>query len=322
MKTLASACKLRDSIFDAARRDTVIDLSDLVQDRIDPAAFFRENHVTEGMRILLTEGFRRLEGKTTQGVFKLTQAMGGGKTHNLLALGLLAKHPQYRRPVMEGFYTPGETGPVRVVAFSGRASDAPLGIWGAIANQLGKREQFADYYSTLSAPGQTAWVNLLKGDPLVIMLDELPPYFEYARSKAIGNSDLSVVTATALSNLLVAIGKDELANVCLVITDLTATYAGGSQQIIQALNDLDKETGRTAMSLEPVRRGAREILQRAIEAEVEWRIRADPALNTAPTSPASARCRSRRSAPGSCSIAHRARAVSAGRPRARDRSAA
>lgn len=37
-----------------------------------------------------------------------------------------------------------------------------------------------------------------------------------------------MVTATALSNLLVAIGKDELSNVCLVITDLTASYAGGS----------------------------------------------------------------------------------------------
>lgn len=261
MQTLDQACKPRDSIFDPSRRDTVLDLTDLVSGRIDPEAFFRENHVTEGMRILLTEGFRRLEGKTTQGVFKLTQAMGGGKTHNLLALGLLARQPEYRRAVMESFYIPGETGPVRVVAFSGRESDAPLGIWGSIATQLGKREQFADYYSPLSAPGQTAWVNLLKGDPLVIMLDELPPYFEYARSKTIGNSDLSVVTATALSNLLVAIGKDELLNVCLVITDLTASYAGGSQQIVQALNELDKETGRSAMSLEPVRMNTDEFYQ-------------------------------------------------------------
>ena len=261
MRSLAANCKPRDSVFDKARRDTVLDLTDLVQGRIDPEAFFRENHITEGMRILLTEGFRRLEGKTTQGVFKLTQAMGGGKTHNLLALGLLAKHPEYRRRVMEGFYVPGEMGAVRVVAFSGRESDAPLGLWGAIADQLGKKEQFAAYYSPLSAPGQTAWVNLLKGEPLVIMLDELPPYFEYAKSKAIGNSDLSVVTATALSNLLVAIGKDELHNVCLVITDLTASYAGGSQQIIQALNDLDKETGRTAMSLEPVRMNTDEFYQ-------------------------------------------------------------
>jgi Protein of unknown function (DUF499)/Fn3 associated len=261
MKSLADNCKPRESIFDKARRDTVLDLTDLIQNRIDAETFFRENHITEGMRILLTEGFRRLEGKTTQGVFKLTQAMGGGKTHNLLAFGLLAKHPEYRRRVMEEFYTPGEIDEVRVVAFSGRESDAPLGIWGTIADQLGKKEQFADYYSPLSAPGQTAWVNLLKGAPLVIMLDELPPYFEYAKSKTIGNSDLSVVSSTALSNLLVAIGKDELANVCLVITDLTASYAGGSQQIIQALNELDRETGRTAMSLEPVRMNTDEFYQ-------------------------------------------------------------
>jgi len=65
MKTLARACKPRDSIIDKARRDTVLDLSDLIQDRIDAEAFFRENHITEGMRILLTEGFRRLEGKST-----------------------------------------------------------------------------------------------------------------------------------------------------------------------------------------------------------------------------------------------------------------
>ena len=253
MKTLNQTCKPRDSIFDSTRRDTVLDLTDLIEDRIDPTEFFAENHITEGMKILLTEGFRRLEGRSTQGVFKLTQAMGGGKTHNLLALGLLAKHPELRRQVMGGFYTPDDTGKVRVVAFSGRESDAPYGIWGSIAGQLGKKEQFTDYYSPLSAPGQTAWVNLLKGEPLIIMLDELPPYFEYAKSKTIGNSDLSVVTATALSNLLVAIGKDELSHVCLVITDLTATYAGGSQQIIQALREFDRETGRTAMNLEPVR---------------------------------------------------------------------
>ncbi|QVL47709.1 MAG: DUF499 domain-containing protein [Thiocapsa sp.] len=253
MQTLAPACTPRDSIFDPSRRDTVLDLTDLIRDRIDPAAFFGENYVTEGMRILLTEAFRRLEGISTQGVFELTQEMGGGKTHLLNALGLLARYPDYRRLVMGDFYTPGDIGPVRVVAFTGRESDAPLGIWGSIATQLGKKEQFADYYSPLSAPGQTAWVNLLRGDPLIIMLDELPPYLQQAKSKTIGNSDLSVVTATALANLLVAIGRDELSNVCLVMTDLTASYAEGNEQIVQALNDLKKETGRTALRLQPVR---------------------------------------------------------------------
>ena len=253
MKTVRQACIPRATTFDPARRDTVLDLSDLVADRIDAASFFAENHVTEGMRTLLTEAFRRLEGKSTQGVFKLTQAMGGGKTHNLLALGLLARQPELRADVMGGFYRPADIGPVRVVAFSGRESDAPFGVWGAIAEQLGRRDQFSDYYSSLSAPGQSAWVNLLQGDPLVIMLDELPPYFVNAASRSIGNSDLSVVTATALANLLVAVGRNELCNVCVVMSDLTAAYAAGSEQIAGALRELEQETGRTAMNLEPVR---------------------------------------------------------------------
>ncbi len=254
MQTVKQACKPRPAAFDPARRDTVLDLTDLIDDRIDPADFFAENYITEGMKTLLTEGFRRLEGKSAQGVFKLTQAMGGGKTHNLLALGLLARNPGYRAAVMDGFYAPSaELGPVRVVAFSGRESDAPLGIWGAIAAQLGKKEQFNEYYTPLAAPGQTAWVNLLEGEPLVIMLDELPPYFENAASKSIGNSDLSVVTTTALSNLLVAVGRPELANVCLVISDLRATYDTGAAQITTALNHMEAETDRVAMNLEPVR---------------------------------------------------------------------
>ena len=279
MKTVKQACTPRASVFDPTRRDTVLDLGDLIDGRIDPAEFFAENHVTEGMRTLLTEGFRRLEGKSAQGVFKLTQAMGGGKTHNLLALGLLAGHPDHRAGVMGGFYTPDpDLGPVRVVAFSGRESDAPLGIWGAIAEQLGRKEQFNDYYAPLAAPGQTAWVNLLRGEPLVIMLDELPPYFVNAASKSIGNSDLSAVTTTALSNLLVAVGRDELRNVCLVISDLKASYDAGAAQIVAALDDLEAETGRAAMNLEPVRMNTDEfyrILRKRIfetlpdEAEIE-----------------------------------------------------
>ncbi|MDE0192036.1 MAG: DUF499 domain-containing protein [Gammaproteobacteria bacterium] len=279
MLTIKQACVPRSGTFDASRRDTVLDLTDLVEDRIDPGAFFAENYVTEGMKTLLTEGFRRLEGQSTQGVFKLTQAMGGGKTHNLLALGLLARNPNLRREVMGGFYEPDrDLGLVRVVAFTGRESDAPLGIWGAVAEQLGKREQFADYYSPLAAPGQTAWVNLLKGEPLVIMLDELQPYFVNAASKSIGNSDLATVTTTALSNLLVAVGRDELSNVCLVISDLRASYDTGGAQVNATLADLEGETGRSAMSLEPVRMNTDEfyhILRKRIfetlpdEAEIE-----------------------------------------------------
>ena len=262
MKTLKQACKPRPSAFDRTRRDTVLDLSDLAGGRIDPEAFFNENHITEGMKILLTEGFRRLEGKSTQGVFKLTQSMGGGKTHNLLAFGLLARHPEYRRRVMGGFYVPGRYRPGtrrRLLRTRERRAVGHLGRHRRPARQEGAVQGLL--LAPLSAPGQTAWVNLLKGDPLIIMLDELPPYFVNAASKSIGNSDLSVVTATALSNLLVAIGRDELHNVCLVITDLTASYAAAASRSSTRFSDLRTETGRTAMNLEPVRMNTDEFYQ-------------------------------------------------------------
>ena len=260
MLTVKQACTPRPSAFDPTRRDTVLDLTSFAAGSIDPAAFFAENHVTEGMRTLLREGFRRLEGKSAQGVFKLTQAMGGGKTHNLLAFGLLARHPEYRAEVMGGFHeSDAALGPVPVVAFTGRESDAPLGVWGAIAGQLGKRERFNDYYAPLAAPGQTAWVNLLQGGPLVVMLDELPPYFANAASKAIGNSDLAVVTTTALANLLNAVAQDKLPNVCVVISDLKATYGAGSANIREALANMEQETDRHAMNLEPVRMNTDEL---------------------------------------------------------------
>ncbi|MBN1569786.1 MAG: DUF499 domain-containing protein [Acidobacteria bacterium] len=252
MKTLKQLCKPRKSVFDKERRDVVLDLTDLIEEKIKPAEFFGENWVTGGMRHLLREAFRRFAGRSASGVIKLTQSMGGGKTHSMIALGLLAKHPELRKPVMGDDYGEKDLGPVRVVAFTGRESDAPLGIWGAIAEQLGKKEAFKDYYSPLSAPGQTAWIRLLEGEPLLILLDELPPYFEAAKAKTIGNSDLAAVTTTALANLLVAIGKDALSNVTVVISDLKATYSGGSQHISTAMKHLEDEVGRVAVNLEPV----------------------------------------------------------------------
>jgi len=62
MKTLKQACKPRESIFDPSKRDTVLSLNNLVKDQIKPEAFFDENHMTQGMRILLENGFKRLEG--------------------------------------------------------------------------------------------------------------------------------------------------------------------------------------------------------------------------------------------------------------------
>ncbi len=259
LPSLKDLCTPRKSVFDKARHDVVLDLSDLIAGSIKAADFFEENFVTDGMKTLLNEAFRRFSGESEQSVFVLSQAMGGGKTHNMIALGLLAAHPEIRKKVSPEIGKYEKLGTVRVVGFSGRQSDEPLGIWGSIADQLGKKDEFKGYYSPLSAPGPNAWVNLLKGTPLLILLDELPPYFQAAKSKTIGHSDLAEVTTTALANLLVAVSKTELKNVCVVISDLKATYQQGSQLVQQALQNFGNEVGRTALKLEPVALNSNEI---------------------------------------------------------------
>ncbi len=254
MKSLLDACKPRASVFDAAKRDTVLDLTDLLApgERINADEFFGENFATDGMKTLLREAFRRFSGDSPHGVFTLTQAMGGGKTHNLIALGLLAKHPELRKAVIGDAYTATGLGKVKVLGFSGRESDAPLGFWGSLADQLGKKELFKDLYTPLQPPGQGAWINLLKGEPKLILIDELPPYLVGAKGRTIGDTNLAVLTVTALANLFVAVGKEELSNVCVVITDLRANYEEGSEQIQKLLKDLQDETTRSALQLSPV----------------------------------------------------------------------
>jgi hypothetical protein len=87
----------------------------------------------------------------------------------------------------------------------------------------------------LSAPGPEAWKQLLGGDPLVMFLDELPPYLEYAVAVPVGNADLGVVTTTALANLFVAVA--EMDNVCLVLSDLAGTNFSIGQSNLQAAFD-------------------------------------------------------------------------------------
>ncbi len=257
MKSVFDLCKPRESVFVDTTRDDVLNLSDLVEGRIDVDKFFTENFKTKGMEILLQTAFKRFQGKSETGVIKLTQAMGGGKTHNMLALALLAQNRQWRSKILGHDYD--DVTDVKVVAFNGRESDAPFGIWGSLAEQLGKKDLFKDLYAPLKAPGETAWINLLSGQNILILLDELPPYLENARAIQIGASNLCNVTVTALSNLFNALGKAELANVCLVFSDLKATYESGSALIQRSFRDLENEANRVAINIEPVALNSDEI---------------------------------------------------------------
>jgi hypothetical protein len=256
--SLQTLCKPRQSVFAADRRATVLNLDTFLKGQVNGAEFFEENYFTNGMLTLVDRAFRHLGGAGAgSSVFLLSQAMGGGKTHSMIALGLLARDPELRKKVLLGEQNPAPSlGRCRVAGFNGRSTDAPGGIWGSIAEQLGKAEQFARYVSPLlSAPGPEAWKQLLGGDPLVLFLDELPPYLANAVAVPVGNGDLGVVTTTALANLFIAVA--EMNNVCLVVSDLAGSNYGGGQAALdaafnRATHGIAAEARRIAVPITPV----------------------------------------------------------------------
>ena len=68
----------------------------------------------------------RLSSKSDQAVFELTQAMGGGKTHSMISLGLLAQDPDLRANVFGEDNPAPKLGKCKVVGFNGRSTDAAL----------------------------------------------------------------------------------------------------------------------------------------------------------------------------------------------------
>jgi hypothetical protein len=136
---LAGHFKPRQSVFDRSHRDVVLNLGDLLDGKLDEAAgehFFDEIYPITGMKLMVAKGFDRLTGKRDQAAtFLLSQATGGGKTHSMIALGLLAKYPGLRGR----FDTRHKLGtnPVRVIGFDGHESDYPYGLWGSLAERLG-----------------------------------------------------------------------------------------------------------------------------------------------------------------------------------------
>ena len=99
--TLKANCTPRDSVFVADRRATVLNLDDLLKGKVHGGEFFDENYFTHGMVTLVDRAFRHLSGTGAgSSVFLLSQPMGGGKTHSMIGLGLLARDPELRRKVL------------------------------------------------------------------------------------------------------------------------------------------------------------------------------------------------------------------------------
>ena len=251
MKSVRDACKLQPNALSIKLSDQIEQLDELIADEGDGVAFFERTHITQGMRDLITEGIARLAGVSSQAVFHLKQAMGGGKTHLLVGFGLLARHPALRRRYAAGVSHIDAFDSAAIAAFNGRNSPDHY-FWGEIAEQLGKGDQFRRFWEAgPKAPDERDWLKLFEGDrPVLILLDEMPPYFHYLDTQKVGRGTVADIATRAFANLLTAAGKKK--NVCVVVSDLAAAYDTGGRLINRALQDARAELGRQERSITPV----------------------------------------------------------------------
>ena len=258
MKTVRDACELQPNALSIKLSDQIEQLDDLIHSEGDGTAFFEKTHITQGMQDLLSEGIARLAGVSTQAVFHLKQAMGGGKTHLLIGFGLLAKHPALRKKYCGGTLHGQTFESAKIAAFNGRNNPDHF-FWGEIAKQLDKGEQFKTFWNSgPKAPDEKDWLNLFDGGkPILILLDEMPPYFHYLDTQKVGNGTVADIATRAFANLLTAAIKKS--NVCVVVSDLAASYESGTRLINRALQDARQELGRQERNITPVDLAANEI---------------------------------------------------------------
>ena len=150
VRTVRELCAPHDDLQDLSLSDTVLDISHLNQEplprALEPDYFFERNVFTRAGRSLALQAFNRLASGSGDGVFLLSDGMGGGKTHSILSLGLLARHPAVRaRELAEAAHP--KLGVVRVATFDGRNSNRILAE--EIGRQLDVLPRFAPFLQPL-----------------------------------------------------------------------------------------------------------------------------------------------------------------------------
>lgn len=258
LKTVKDACGVHPATLEYQVAGGVESLAQVINSEDKGQKFFRKNYLTRGMEELFREGLLRLSGKSDQALFELMQAMGGGKTHLMSGLGLLALYPERRVEILpQDVLTRLDDKPSRVAVFDGRESPQHY-LWGEIALQLEARDAMRHCWEHgPRAPSKQDWKNVIGPEPTLILFDELPPYFLEAKTLSVGQGSMADVLTRALSNLFAA--ALELPRCCIVLANLSDSYKDQVKEVQRLVGDVQRESSRQARKITPVSLDGNEI---------------------------------------------------------------
>lgn len=186
----------------------------------DPQVFFANTFPTDGLKTLISEVFGRLMGASVGSpIIRLETSFGGGKTHDEIALWHIAKHGRHiaglEHFVEHLHWIPDH--PIQVAAIACQDLDPVNGVyhsetgittytlWGEIAYQIGGVEGYSLLRGSDEkrvSPGTVVLERLAKGQPTLIVLDEIARHLRAAKATPVGNSDLAAQVVAFLFSLM------------------------------------------------------------------------------------------------------------------------
>jgi hypothetical protein len=277
-RDLFTTCQPRKDVLEGELSDTMFaaSLDEVVNESApqaygEPRLFFESTWPSQGLRDLLNEVFGRLSGKRPAAapVIRLETNLGGGKTHNLIALWHAAHghlDPMAALAFMDPDLLPDE--PVERVAVSvGTAPGATWfpevggvsarSLWEHLALQLGGPAAAEALVGgdPLLAPGADGLKRLLGDRPTLILIDELARYLSVAAGVEVGGTTLARQTVSFLMALMEAVDARPRASLVITTTEVTDAFADQTQQVVDAMTEVRALMARREHVLRPSAEG-------------------------------------------------------------------
>lgn len=227
----------------------------------DARDFFAATYLTVGLKKLLEDVLKGLQGNAGDRVLQLRTPFGGGKTHSLISLYHITKNRASLPgiPQIESLPDPGN---VRVAYFIGLDIDVNTGIevennlriftpWGYLAWQIGGHEAYSLVQTAdqqYIAPGNDILRKILGAQANLILIDELLIYIESAMAKQVGDSTFGRQVLTFIQKLTEVV-RESPKTVLVYSLQASVGESFGNEGL---LSTLDKLVSRIDAKKEPV----------------------------------------------------------------------
>lgn len=231
----------------------------------DPSTFFAYTYPTRGLKELVQQAFGRFTGSPgASPAIRLETSMGGGKTHNLIALWHLAKTPSDALAAGDGWLPRAARPdvpphPVALVGDHYGASEvAPHDgtltrtLWGEMAWQLGRYEVMRDADEQRLAPSEGRLQQLLAGRQVLVLIDELARYLRGAKGLKVGGGTLADQTLIFFHLLLTYAASHSDLVVVYTLTGAEDAYALERDEIIEQLGEARAISAKQERVMTPV----------------------------------------------------------------------